>query len=351
MDFHVASTYDNMSLPINAPMLHQQPESHHFANQYPIHNTSVHTHHNLMDFYQLPQQQQEQQPIAYLEDQLARPLPTPSAESTKDTKKKPKRKQVKNACVNCQKACKKCDDGRACQRCIKLGLTATCVDSPRKERRKGIKRGPYKKRQPRAEQEHHQQQQTQLMLHTEWYDNMEYRGLSSTSSPSSSLSSWSQQPQQQFVAQQESFGTNNFLEQPCYPTNDMVSFVPSNSIPYHSASSDDGFGHSPSISSSTSLSPCSPATPPPPAANTLLPIVPSQQPYTQQIALLQKQQQAMKQQQAIEQQIILSMQQQKQQQQQQLFAKQQQEQKFLQMQQFNMGIPSTAMTEPWQFFL
>ena len=58
--------------------------------------------------------------------------------------------------VNCQKACKKCDDGRACQRCIKLGLTATCVDSPRKERRKGIKRGPYKKRQPRAEQQQKQ---------------------------------------------------------------------------------------------------------------------------------------------------------------------------------------------------
>ncbi|KAI8333791.1 hypothetical protein EDC96DRAFT_470019 [Choanephora cucurbitarum] len=59
---------------------------------------------------------------------------------------KPKRKQVKNACVNCQKACKKCDIGRPCQRCIKYGLTDTCVNSVRKERKKGIKRGPYKKR-------------------------------------------------------------------------------------------------------------------------------------------------------------------------------------------------------------
>ncbi|KAF7725537.1 hypothetical protein EC973_009567 [Apophysomyces ossiformis] len=59
---------------------------------------------------------------------------------------KPKRKQVKNACVNCQKACKKCDDGRPCQRCIKYGLTDTCVNSVRKERKKGIKRGPYKRR-------------------------------------------------------------------------------------------------------------------------------------------------------------------------------------------------------------
>ncbi|RUS12897.1 hypothetical protein BC938DRAFT_478309, partial [Jimgerdemannia flammicorona] len=48
---------------------------------------------------------------------------------------------------NCQKACKKCDEGRPCQRCIKYGLTDTCIDSTRKERKKGIKRGPYKRRQ------------------------------------------------------------------------------------------------------------------------------------------------------------------------------------------------------------
>ncbi|KAF0504120.1 putative fungal zinc cluster transcription factor [Gigaspora margarita] len=61
---------------------------------------------------------------------------------------KPKRQQVKNACVNCQKACKKCDDGRPCQRCIKYELTDSCKDSIRKERKKGIKRGPYKRKQP-----------------------------------------------------------------------------------------------------------------------------------------------------------------------------------------------------------
>ncbi|KAI9313075.1 hypothetical protein BX666DRAFT_1979194 [Dichotomocladium elegans] len=59
---------------------------------------------------------------------------------------KPKRKQVKNACVNCQKACKKCDDARPCPRCVKYGITATCVNSVRKERKKGVKRGPYKQR-------------------------------------------------------------------------------------------------------------------------------------------------------------------------------------------------------------
>ncbi|KAL1924847.1 uncharacterized protein VTP21DRAFT_4501 [Calcarisporiella thermophila] len=73
-------------------------------------------------------------------------LPTPQGTPMNALAQRPKRHQVKNACVNCQKACKKCDDGRPCQRCIKHGLTATCVDSPRKPRKKGIKRGPYKRR-------------------------------------------------------------------------------------------------------------------------------------------------------------------------------------------------------------
>lgn len=68
---------------------------------------------------------------------------------------KPKRKQVKNACVNCQKACKKCDDGRPCQRCIKYGLTETCTNSVRKERKKGVKRGPYKRRNQSKSTERH----------------------------------------------------------------------------------------------------------------------------------------------------------------------------------------------------
>lgn len=46
-----------------------------------------------------------------------------------------KRKQVKNACIHCQRACKKCDEERPCTRCIKYGLAETCADSPRKERR------------------------------------------------------------------------------------------------------------------------------------------------------------------------------------------------------------------------
>ncbi|KAI0047007.1 hypothetical protein FA95DRAFT_1296898 [Auriscalpium vulgare] len=57
-----------------------------------------------------------------------------------------KRRQVKNACTNCQKACKKCDEARPCLRCVKYGIGEECVDSQRKERKKGIKRGPYRKR-------------------------------------------------------------------------------------------------------------------------------------------------------------------------------------------------------------
>ncbi|KAJ2002072.1 hypothetical protein GGI04_003492 [Coemansia thaxteri] len=57
-----------------------------------------------------------------------------------------KRAQVKNACVHCQRACKKCDSGRPCQRCVRYNLADTCVDSKRKPRMRGIKRGPYKKR-------------------------------------------------------------------------------------------------------------------------------------------------------------------------------------------------------------
>lgn len=61
-----------------------------------------------------------------------------------------KRRQVKNACTNCQRACKKCDDARPCLRCVKYGVSEECVDSQRKERKKGVKRGPYKKRDGRG---------------------------------------------------------------------------------------------------------------------------------------------------------------------------------------------------------
>lgn len=69
-------------------------------------------------------------------------FPTPLSSPTPRSK----RRQVKNACTNCQKACKKCDDARPCLRCVKYGISDECTDSARKERKKGVKRGPYKKR-------------------------------------------------------------------------------------------------------------------------------------------------------------------------------------------------------------
>ncbi|KAF9530157.1 hypothetical protein CPB83DRAFT_868665 [Crepidotus variabilis] len=59
---------------------------------------------------------------------------------------RPKRKQVKMACTNCASACKRCDENRPCERCIKYGTPDTCVDGVRKERKKGVKRGPYKRK-------------------------------------------------------------------------------------------------------------------------------------------------------------------------------------------------------------
>ncbi|KAI0948153.1 hypothetical protein AcW1_009745 [Taiwanofungus camphoratus] len=59
---------------------------------------------------------------------------------------RPKRKQVKMACTNCASACKRCDESRPCERCVKYGLSDSCRDGVRKERKKGIKRGPYKRK-------------------------------------------------------------------------------------------------------------------------------------------------------------------------------------------------------------
>ncbi|KAI8341931.1 hypothetical protein BC941DRAFT_466831 [Chlamydoabsidia padenii] len=66
-----------------------------------------------------------------------------------------KRKQVKNACTNCQKACKKCEDVRPCVRCVKYGISETCVSSVRKERRKGVRRGPYRRKGQQDNDEGH----------------------------------------------------------------------------------------------------------------------------------------------------------------------------------------------------
>lgn len=49
-------------------------------------------------------------------------------------------------CTNCANACKRCNEHRPCERCVKYGIQNTCMDGVRKERQKGIKRGPYKRK-------------------------------------------------------------------------------------------------------------------------------------------------------------------------------------------------------------
>jgi hypothetical protein len=49
-------------------------------------------------------------------------------------------------CTNCATACKRCDESRPCERCEKYGIADSCVDGQRKERKKGVKRGPYKRK-------------------------------------------------------------------------------------------------------------------------------------------------------------------------------------------------------------
>ena len=67
------------------------------------------------------------------------PVPYPSPASSASSSRGgagTKRKQVKNACVNCQRACKKCDDQRPCSRCVKYGIEDGCINSQRKERKR-----------------------------------------------------------------------------------------------------------------------------------------------------------------------------------------------------------------------
>lgn len=82
-------------------------------------------------------QQQLEQAYQLKVHQISNPQPQPKFLKQKPIGPEPKRVQVKNACTNCQKACKKCDNVRPCARCIKFGEGELCVDSVRKDRRKG----------------------------------------------------------------------------------------------------------------------------------------------------------------------------------------------------------------------
>ena len=52
-----------------------------------------------------------------------------------DIEKIPKREQIKNACVNCKIAHKKCDINRPCNRCSEFKIPEQCKNSIRKSRK------------------------------------------------------------------------------------------------------------------------------------------------------------------------------------------------------------------------
>lgn len=83
---------------------------------------------------------------AYPPPQQGQPYPPQPTSSAPSVTSRAKRKQVKMACTNCAAACKRCDENRPCDRCQKYSISDTCVDGQRKERKKGVKRGPYKRK-------------------------------------------------------------------------------------------------------------------------------------------------------------------------------------------------------------
>lgn len=176
---------------------------------------------------------------------------------------KAKRKQVKNACVNCQKACKRCDEGRPCSRCVKYGLTATCMDSARKERKRGIKRGPYKRRATMGSQQTgtnwstgpyvHNSSSSLILGHHNGYNNSNHHGMALHSAP---LYSTNQPMRSNMNEGQSSFNeiSRSPIEQLSHASNDSLinntsapATVQRSTIPLTSLSYDTGSSTSPSM--------------------------------------------------------------------------------------------------------
>ncbi|TFK20893.1 hypothetical protein FA15DRAFT_682333 [Coprinopsis marcescibilis] len=84
--------------------------------------------------------------VYYPQPPQGQAFPAPPVSASAPVGTKAKRKQVKMACTNCAAACKRCDESRPCERCQKYGISGSCIDGQRKERKKGIKRGPYKRK-------------------------------------------------------------------------------------------------------------------------------------------------------------------------------------------------------------
>ncbi|EJT42820.1 ERT1-like protein [Saccharomyces kudriavzevii IFO 1802] len=68
------------------------------------------------------------------DDYKTSPAPdTPADTNDSLERKRKKRKNTNVACVNCSRLHVSCEAKRPCLRCISKGLTATCVDAPRKK--------------------------------------------------------------------------------------------------------------------------------------------------------------------------------------------------------------------------
>lgn len=79
-------------------------------------------------------------------DAMQAPVPpsgAPRAGSMRRSAKaaRAKRKQVRNACTNCQRVAKKgCSDTRPCHRCVRLGIADTCQSSVHRHRLPGMRK-------------------------------------------------------------------------------------------------------------------------------------------------------------------------------------------------------------------
>ncbi|RPD82282.1 hypothetical protein L226DRAFT_564876 [Lentinus tigrinus ALCF2SS1-7] len=66
--------------------------------------------------------------------------PNPSVDSAASTSPMQRKSRgVKIACTNCRTANKKCDEGRPCGRCMKLGMSDSCISAERKQRTRRVK--------------------------------------------------------------------------------------------------------------------------------------------------------------------------------------------------------------------
>lgn len=63
---------------------------------------------------------------------LAHPQSTIKKKSKSSTNRK-KGARAKRACFHCKKAKTSCSNERPCSRCVRLGLTDTCIDTPRSD--------------------------------------------------------------------------------------------------------------------------------------------------------------------------------------------------------------------------